>query len=303
MVFRPGCADGLLVSAAAPSSRNAWSHAGALAVAVVVIGVLFPTGAWRSAAEVALFAWSLTAVAAALRRHRTTGAIAWWGLGGCMAFFGLSSAIEVPLLLGTAPGVLRGWETAFDLAAYGSVVVAALAHLVGGRRRHDREAWIDTGSLLLAGGLAVLAFVDGADAGAGSSVTLGVGLAMITAIVLLVCVPLATAGQSRSVSTSALLVAGGCTVLGFGGQIATPWSGDRGLFDEILLLALAAIALAGRHPSVATFGHRSATGATTAPGRVVGLGSALLVSPALLFLWAMRHGPVGYVLGDRKSVV
>jgi hypothetical protein len=141
-----------------PTARAAWRHAALVAALVALILLVAPQGAWRSAVELPVFLLGLGAVHTALRRHRTTGFVAWWGLGATLVLFSLSSAVEVPALAGVAPHVLGGLETTFDIAAYGALVVAALGQLAVGRRRRDREAWIDTAGLLLATGLAVLAF-------------------------------------------------------------------------------------------------------------------------------------------------
>jgi diguanylate cyclase (GGDEF)-like protein/PAS domain S-box-containing protein len=284
------------------ASGEAWAHA-ALAAVVVVLTVFLPAGPWRSAAELAVFGPGLAAVMVALHRHRTTSRVAWWGLGAGLAFFGISSAAETVMLLGVAPGPFSTVEAAFDIAAYAALVVAALGQLAVGRRRRDREAWIDTASLLLAGGLAVLAFTASPGAIGPHIAELGIGTPLLTAAVLLVCVPLAVSDNGRTVSAAALVVAGALTVIGYGGQIVAGPLRDLPILDELPLLAVAAVILAGRHPSVALLGRRAADEGTVTAGRVVGLGAALLISPALLLLWALRHGGTGYLVGAGSLVL
>jgi diguanylate cyclase (GGDEF)-like protein/PAS domain S-box-containing protein len=279
-----------------PTSRAAWWHAGLLAVAVGLLVVAVPGGAGRSAAEVGVFGLGLCAVVVALRRHGTSSVLAWRGVGAVLLFFGISSAVEVPELLGVSPAVFGALETGFDLAAYAALIAAALGQLAVGRRSRDGAAWIDTTSLLLAAGLAVLAFLSGTGSADGVAER-GIGTPLITAVVLLVCVPLAVPDNGRSVSAMALLVAGLMTVVGYGGPILTGSAGTRSLLGELPLLAVACVVLAGRHPSVATLGRRVSTGNAVSTGRIVGLGAALMVSPLLLMLWSFRDGGIGYVVG------
>ena len=75
------------------------------------------------------------------------------------------------------------------------------------------------------------------------------------------------------------------------------------ILDPLPLLAVAALTLAARHPAVAAMGRRPASDQDAASSRVLGLGVALLVSPALLFLWTMGHGGVGYVLAAGNSLL
>jgi diguanylate cyclase (GGDEF)-like protein/PAS domain S-box-containing protein len=100
-----------------------------------------------------------------------------------------------------------------------------------------------------------------------------------------------------------MLAAAVLTLLGYGGRIVAGPLRDSALLDPLPLLAVAALILAGRHPSVATMGRRPATEGEAAIGRVLGLGAALLVSPALLVLWSIRHGVSGYVLGAGSSLL
>jgi diguanylate cyclase (GGDEF)-like protein/PAS domain S-box-containing protein len=288
---------------AAPTPRAAWAHAALAAATVVLVVLVVPAGPWRSATEVGIFSLGLTAVACALHRHRTSSRIAWWGLGAGLLFFGVSSAVEVPQLAGVAPGTFGALEAGFDIAAYAALVVAALGQLAVGRRRRDREAWIDTAGLLLAAGLAVLAFAGDTGDVTGGFAEVGIGTPLITAVVLLVCVPLAVPDNGRSVSAMALLAAGILTVVGYGGRILAGPLGELAILDELPLVAVAAVVLAGRHPSVATLGRRSDAGQALTTGRVIGLGAALLVSPLVLILWSLRHGGIGYVLGTGSTVL
>ena len=280
-----------------PTSRGAWQHAVLAAAVVAVILVTGLEGPWRAALEIPVFLLGLGAVRAALTQHRTTGAIVWRGLGAALVAFAASSAAETLQLSGIAPGSTGTIETALDVAAYGALVLAALGQLAAGGRLRDREAWIDTASLLLAAGLTVVAFSGGVD-GFGAGVTeLRIGVSLLTALVLLVCVPLAVPDHGRSVSAMALLAAGVLTILGYGARIMAGPLSELSFLDELPLFAVAALVLAGRHPSVAVLGRRADAADAVSTGRVIGLGAALLVSPALLILWGLRDGGVGYVLG------
>jgi diguanylate cyclase (GGDEF)-like protein/PAS domain S-box-containing protein len=280
-----------------PTPRGAWQHAALVAAVVALVLVTGVEGPWRAALEIPVFLFGLGAVHAALMQHRTSGAIVWRGLGAALVAFAASSAAETLQLAGTAPGITGTIETALDVAAYGALVVAALGQLAVGGRVRDREAWIDTASLLLAASLAVLAFSGGVD-GFGAGVTeLRVGVSLLTALVLLVCVPLAVPDHGRSVSAMAILAAGVLTILGYGARILAGPLSELSFVDELPLFAVAALVLAGRHPSVATLGRRADAADTVSTGRVIGLGAALLVSPALLILWGLRDGGLGYVLG------
>jgi diguanylate cyclase (GGDEF)-like protein/PAS domain S-box-containing protein len=290
------------VSTSDPSPRLAWLHAGLLAVAVVAIAVVVPPGPWRSAAEIVLFTLGLTAVPVALYRHRTSSVVAWWSLGAALFLFAASSAAEVPELAGVAPGIFGTLESALDLAAYAALVVAALGQLAVGRRRRDSEAWIDTASLLLAAGLAVVAFTSGTGGRVPDLSELGIGIPLLITVVLLVCVPLAVPDHGRSVSATAMLTAGALTIAGYGGRILAGTVGDA-VFDELPLLAVAALALAGRHPSVATLGRRADADQSLSTGRLLGLGAALLITPALFVLWSVRDGGTGYLLGAGSTVL
>ena len=287
---------------AAPTARAAWLHAG-LVVLVVGAVVSVPPGPWRPAAEVVLFGLGLAGVRTALHRHRTTLVLAWRGLGLGLAFFALSSAVEVPLMAGVLPGVLGAVESAFDIAAYAALVVGALGVVRGGQRR-DRGSLLDTASLLLAAGLAVLAVRASDRTLTGDLVEVGIGTPVLTAVLLVVCVPLAMNRAMRSVTTTALLAATVFAVVGYGGRLLldttlreSPW------LDPVSLLAVAALVLAGRHPSVVTMGKRPASDQDAAAGRVLGLGATLLVSPALLILWTVGHGGAGYVLGAGTALL
>ncbi|TKJ27418.1 sensor domain-containing diguanylate cyclase [Blastococcus sp. CCUG 61487] len=273
------------------AARSAWRYAGLVALAVVLVMVIDPRGAWRAAAEAALLGIGLTAVPVAIRVHRTGAVAAWLGLASCLLFFALSSLVDIPVKLGGPPflGVI---EVALDVVAYGCLVAAAVAQLVAGRPRRDLETWADAIGLLLGGALAVVA-----SAGTTGIDEAGAGLPLLTAVVLLVGVPLAFAGTSRSISAQALLVGGLCIVVGFGVQLATGLPDEATIFDDVTLFAVAAIVLAGRHPSVSQMGQRADAADAVTAGRVVGIGATLLVSPALLFMLGIHHGGQGYLLG------
>ncbi|SOD95766.1 sensor domain-containing diguanylate cyclase [Blastococcus haudaquaticus] len=292
-----------MTDSAAPTARAAWLHA-ALVVLVVAAVVSVPMGPWRPAAEVVLFGFGIVAVRTALGRHRTPLVVAWRGLGLGLLFFALSSAAEVPLLAGVHTEIFDVVETALDLAAYAAMIVGALGVVRGGRRRRNQGAWMDTTTLLLAAGLSLLAVSRGGANTSGDFAELGVGTPVLTAVLLIVCVPLAMSRGNRSVSTMALLVAAVLTVVGYGGRmlVGTPLR-ESPFLDPLPLLAVAALVLAARHPAVAAMGQVPESEQDAASSRVLGLGAALLVSPALLILWTMGHGGVGYVLGAGSTLL
>jgi diguanylate cyclase (GGDEF)-like protein/PAS domain S-box-containing protein len=287
---------------AAPTARAAWRHAGLVTALIALIVVIAPTGAWRPAAEIPIYLCGLAAAHAALRRHHTTGSITWRGIGATLVLFGISSAVAVLVLAGIAPPVFSKIGFGLDIAAYGALVVAGLGQLAVGRRRHDREAWIDTTSLLLAAALAVLAFSEHLPDLTAGIAPLGIGAPLITVIVLVVAVPLAVPDNGRSVSAMALLAAGILVIVGYGSRIVSSPLSEPAFFDMLPMFAVAALVLAGRHPSVATLGHRADSEAVST-GRALGLVAALLVSPAIFVLHSLREGGLAHLLGPGSTLL
>ena len=288
---------------AVPTARAAWLHAALVVLLVAPIVTLVPTGPWRPAAEIVLFGFGLAGSLTALRRHRTPLVVGWWGITLGLLFFGLSCVAEVVELSGVLAGPAGSAETALDVAAYAAVAVGALGVIRGGPRRRDRSAWLDAATLLLAGALAILAVGGNRPAAAGDLVEVGIGTPVLTAVLLIVCLPLAMA-RGRSVRTMALLAAAVLTVIGYGGRIlvGTPLR-DAPFLDPLPLLAVAALVLAGRHPAVASMGRHPASDKDVAATRLLGVGAALLVSPALLILWTMGRGGVGYIVGAGSALL
>lgn len=287
---------------AVPTARAAWLH-GAL-VALAVAGVVsVPMGPWRPAAEIVLFVCGIVAVRTALLRHRTPARVAWWALGSGLALFALSCAAEVLELAGIHADVAGVAETALDVAAYCAMAVGALGIVRGERRRRERGSWLDSATLVLAAGLAVVAVTSGTDSAADDLLELSIGTPLLTVVLLMVCVPLAMGGH-RSVATTGLLAAAALTVVGYGGRmIAGAPLRELPLLDPLPLLAVAALTLAARHPSVSGMGLRPQPGQDTRGSRVLGVGTTLLISPALLVLWTVGHGGIGYVLGFGTAVL
>jgi diguanylate cyclase (GGDEF)-like protein/PAS domain S-box-containing protein len=210
---------------------------------------------------------------------------------------------EVAALAGIFPGPMGAVESALDIAAYAAMVSGAMGVVRGGRRRLDRSSWIDTTTLLLAAALALLAVHGDDNSVSADLVEVGIGTPLLTAVLLMVCVPLAMSRGGRSVTTMALLAAGVLTVVGYGGRILVGELRESPFLDPLPLLAVAALVLAGRHPSVATMGRRPESEQDAAATRVLGLGASLLISPALLILWSVGHGGIGYVLGAGSSLL
>ncbi|MGY1755154.1 diguanylate cyclase domain-containing protein [Blastococcus sp. SYSU D01042] len=289
---------------APPTARAAWQHAGAAVLVVAVVVGLVPMGPWRPAAEIVLFGLGVAAARTALRRHRTPLVVAWRGLALGLLLFALSGVAEVLELSGVLPGPTGAAESALDIGAYAALAVGALGVVRGGSRRRDRNAWLDTATLLLAGGLAVLA-VSGERANSPADIAeLQLGAPVLTVVLLVVCVPLALSPGGRSMSSTALLVAAVLTVAGYGGRLVVGTAlRDNPVLDPLPLLAVAALVLAARHPDVALVGRRPGSEQQEAATRVLGLGAALLVSPALLLLWTLGHGGVGYLLGAGSTLL
>ena len=288
---------------ASATAAAAWRHAAVVALAVVFVVTVVPPGPWRPASEIVVFLLGLAGTRTPLVHHRTSQPLAWRALTACLGFFAASSAAEVLVLAGVLPSVFGPLESAFDVAAYAALVVGALGVLRRGRRTRDWAAWADTATLLLAGGLAVLAVRGDEYSLSAAGVEMGVGTPLVTVVLLIVCVPLALSRGRRSVSSMGLLAAGVLTVVGYAGRLVVGPMRDSPFLDPLPLLAVAALTLAGRHPSVAALGERPHSDQDAASSRVLGLGATLLISPALLLLWSVGHGGTGYVLGAGSSVL
>jgi diguanylate cyclase (GGDEF)-like protein/PAS domain S-box-containing protein len=284
-------------------ARAAWLHTALVVAIVAVVVVAVPLGPWRPAAEVAIFLLGLAATRFALRHHRAPLTLAWRGVGLGLFFFAASSAVEGPALGGVLPELLGPAESAFDLAAYLALVGGAIGVVRGGRRRRDWAALADTATLLLAAGLAVLAIGGDRHAVTAGLVETDIGTPLITAVLLIVCVPLTMARGRRSVSTMALLTAAVLTVVGYGGRMLVGPMREVWWLEPLPLLAVAALTLSARHPSVRAMGTRPQSAQDAVSTRVLGLGAALLISPALLLLWSLGHGGIGYVLGAGSSLL
>ncbi|MGY1887332.1 MULTISPECIES: diguanylate cyclase domain-containing protein [unclassified Blastococcus] len=287
----------------APTARAAWLHTAVLVLGIGLVVALVPVGPWRPAAEIALYALGTAGVLTALRRHRTPLVVAWSGLAAGLVFFALSCVADVAAQAGLAPGVSAPLESALDVAAYAALVVGAVGVVRGGRRRRDWASWTDTLTLLLAAGLILLAVQGDPHRQGENLVEVSVGTPVLTAVLLVVCVPLALT-RGRTVTTTALFAAAALAVAAYGGAILTGSAlRGSGVLDPLSLLPVAALCLAGRHPSVTALGPGPATDGDTTFGRVVTVGAALLVSPAVLILWTADHGEVGYVLGGGSALL
>ncbi len=288
---------------AVPTARAAWLHAALVVLVVALIVTVVPLGPWRPAAEIVLFGLGLAGVRTALHRHRTPLVVAWRGLGLGLVFFALSCVADTIALAGVLPGPVAAVESGLDIAAYAAMVVGAVGVVRGGRRRRSRGSWIDTLTLMLAAALALLAVRGNDHAVSAGLVELGVGTPLLTAVLLMVCIPLAMSRGGRSVTTMALLAAAVLAVVGYGGRIVVGELRESPLLDPLPLLAVAALVLAGRHPAVAAMGRRPESDEDAAATRILGVGATLLISPALLILWSMGHGGLGYVLGAGTSLL
>lgn len=289
---------------ARPTARAAWQHAGVAVLVVALVVTAVPMGPWRPASEIVLFGLGAAAVRTALRAHRTPLVVAWRGLAVGLLLFSLSCVAEVLELSGILAGPADAAESALDIGAYAAMAVGAVGVIRSGPRRRDRHAWLDTATLVLAGGLAVLAVSGDRTMAPGDVAELTIGAPVLTVVLLIVCVPLAVTPGRRSVSSTALLGAAVLTVAGYGGRLVAGTAlRDNPFLDPLPLLAVAALVLAARHPDVALMGRRPEAGPQDETTRVLGVGAALLVSPALLLLWTLGHGGVGYVLGAGSTLL
>ncbi|WP_236835900.1 sensor domain-containing diguanylate cyclase [Blastococcus sp. KM273129] len=287
----------------APAARAAWLHTALVVLVIALVVVVVPEGPWRPAAEIVLYALGLAGVVTALRRHRTPLVVAWSGLAAALALFALSCVADVAALAGLAPGISAPLETALDVAAYAALVVGALGVVRAGRRRRDWASWTDTLTLLLAAGLILLAVQGDRHAHGSDFVEVNVGTPLLTAVLLIVCLPLALT-RGRTVTTAALFTAAALAVAAYGGAILTGTTlRGSAVLDPVSLLPIAALCLAGRHPSVVALGPAATTGRDATFGRVVAVGAVLLVNPAVLVLWTVDHGGIGYVLGAGSAVL
>lgn len=281
---------------------HGWAYVAAVLLGVVVVAAL-PPGPWPPAAEVGVHSLGVVAVLRGLRRNRPDAALAWRLLAAALAAFAASSAAEAAEFAGVLPRLTPVLESGLDVAGYAAMLASALAALVIGRGRHDPGAWTDTVTLLLATGLAVATFVDGPGVPARGDDELNLGLPLLAAVVVVAGVRVALPGHGRSVSGVAICVAGGLALSGWAVTLTDTSGAIPPLLEYLPLLAVAPVALAANHPSSRDLGRAPEPGAAFTAGRVVGLGAALLVSPALVLLWTVRNGGNGYLLGGGIGVL
>ncbi len=280
---------------------HGWAYVALLLAGTVVVAAL-PPGPWPPAAEVCVHILGAVAVVHGLRRNRPVAVLAWRLLAAALAAFAVSSAAEAAELAGLAPGVTGAVESGLDVAGYAAMLASALAALVTGRGRANPGAWTDTATLLLAAGLAVATFLDGPGGPQPHQSELTLGLPLLAAVVVVAGVRVALPGNGRSVSGVAICVAGVLALSGWALQLST--TGEiHPAIGCLPLLADAAVALAANHPSSRHLGRPAEAGAQFTAGRVIGLGAALLVSPALVLLWTVRNGGNGYLLGGGIGVL
>ena len=279
-----------------------WWHAAAVVIGIVVV-LLLPPGHWRAAAEVPVHLLSVVAVHLGLRRYRPAAVVAWRTLAAALGCFAGSSAAEAVQLAGAFPEFSRQLEASLDIVGYGALLLAAMAALVAGRGRWDRDAWADSGTLLLAAGLAVATFADHAGQAARGVGELGIGFPMLGAVVIIAGTRLALPDKGCSFSGLALFAAGGLALAGYAVRLIPAAVGAAPVLDVLPLLAVVAVTLAARHPSMAFLGGAPNCRTAMTTGGVVGAGAALLISPALMLLWTIRHGGNGYVLGIGSGIL
>jgi diguanylate cyclase (GGDEF)-like protein len=257
--------------------------------ALVAVWALLPAGPVRPAVEVVLFLLAVAAVRRGVRRHRPGAHGAWWGVVAALAAFAGSSAAEVAVLSGQA--VVGGAlvEPLLDLVGYGALAVAGLVVLVKDRRWQEPEGWLDGVTLVLAAWLTGAAWsgVVGTDGGVHGE--RAVGFAVLTAVVLVGGARLVVPGEGRSPSGFALCLAGLLTVVDYAAELVAPATQSRGVVPMLPLLAVALVGFAANHPSMARLGHPP-VGDRAFASRLVGIGAALLVNPAVVLVWILQHG-------------
>ncbi|TFV62569.1 UNVERIFIED_ORG: sensor domain-containing diguanylate cyclase [Bacillus sp. AZ43] len=291
------------MSTPTPSAGAAWRHAALVVLGICLVVTVVPDGPWRPAAEIVLYALSFAGVLTGLRRHGAPLVVAWTGLACGLAFFALSCLVEVLALAGVATGLTTPLESALDVAAYAALAVGALGVILSGRRRRDWGSWTDTATLVVATGLILLAVQADRHSDGTDLLEVRIGTPLLTAVLLIVCVPLALSGR-RTVTSTALFAAAAFAVAGYGGAILMDSTlRESAVLDPVSLFPLAALCLAGRHPSVAELGAGGATDQGGTTGRIVAVGAALLVSPAVLVLWTVGRGGMGLVLGSGSALL
>ena len=291
-------------------SRAAASGAGAAAVVAVLVGVwlVLPVGPVPPALEVVVHLWSASAIVRGLRRHRPAARRRWQALVSALVCFALSSAAESFALSGVSVSATTAVECALDLGGYASVGAFGLAVLVSGRRWRDHDRWLDLATLVLAVALTTLAWTTGGEAAAapalpGAAATRAggervIGLSVLTAVSVITGMRMLMNREGRSPAAVGVFIAAVLTVIAY----TAGFMGVRTrAFDALTLLGVGCVAYAALHPSMVSIGTRGAADQELS-GRLLGIGSALLVNPVIVLIWTLRHGG-GYATGIGITVL
>jgi diguanylate cyclase (GGDEF)-like protein len=287
-------------------SRALTSGGGAAAVvaALVAVWLVLPVGPLPPALEVVVHLWSAAAVLRGVRRHRPTARRRWHALIAALACFALSSAAESLALSGVTTSATTAAESLLDVGGYAAVGVFGLAVLVSGRRWRDYERWLDLGTLVLAVGLTALAWTAGGQAAGEAAALPGaafasgaggervIGLSVLSAVSVITGVRMMMDRDGRTPAAVGVFTAAVLTVIAY---TATFMGVTARALDAFTLLGVGSVAYAALHPSMVSIGSRAGTGQEFS-GRLLGIGSALLVNPVIVLIWTLRHGG-GYATG------
>ena len=281
------------------------SGAGAAAVVVALVAgwLVLPVGPVPPALEVVIHLWCAASVLRGLRRHRPAARRRWQALLAALVCFALSSAAESLALSGVAASATTAAESALDLGGYASVGVFGLAVLVSGRRWRDYERWLDVATLVLAVGVTALAWTAGGQAadaaalpeagfGGGAGGERVIGLSVLSAVSVITGVRMLMNREGRSPAAVGVFVAAVLTVIAY---TATFMGVTTRALDACTLLGVGCVAYAAMHPSMVSIGSREVADQELS-GRLLGIGSALLVNPVIVLIWTLRHGG-GYATG------
>ena len=256
---------------------------------LVLVWLALPAGPVPPALEVGIHLWVAAAVRRGLRRHQPAARRRWQALIAALVLFAVSSAVESLALLEVGTPTTTVAESVLDVGGYAAVAVFGFAILATGRRWRDSDRWLDLGTLVLAVVLTAVAWTDGArfvDVPGGAGGERVIGLSVLTAVSVITGVRMMASRDGRSPSAFGVFVAAVLTVVGY---TATFMGVTTRALDAFTLVAVACVAYAALHPSMATIGAR-APGEQELSGRLLGIGSALLVNPVVVLVWALRHG-------------
>ncbi|GAB2699644.1 hypothetical protein GCM10027194_36570 [Thalassiella azotivora] len=269
-----------------------------LALAVVLLGVWFllEDGPLRAGLETVLYGVSGSTMLALVQLHGTHRPGPLRLIATMFLLFGVSSAGEAAWLLAGSPEVHVGAvvEEWADLVGYASLFLAVALALVSRFSWHKVDQWLDPAVLTVATGLAAAAWSSGPGSD-GDGLPDLVGLPIMIAVLLVGIARVLLAG--RSWTTAGLFLAG---VLGVTSHTSNLF-GDTPLpsllIDASPIMA-AVVTTASMLPRQIVEVIETASevpdernlSLTTSASRLLGIGTALVVSPVVVLLWSFRQG-------------